>query len=110
MKRVDRQIATIIDAIKESYRTAGMRNELFDLEDRKEQLNRELAHAEEPPALLHPHMAQAYREQIDELFEALEDERTRLEASDGIRSLVGRIALSPGADGSADLWLEGDLA
>ena len=110
LKKVERHIAKIIDAIKGGCRTPGMKEELFGLEDRKEQLTRKLAQAEEPPALLHPNMAHEYRKRIDGLFEALEDEQTRLEASDGIRALVGRIVVSPGVDGGADLWLEGDLA
>ena len=60
--------------------------------------------------LLHPNMAQEYRKRIDGLFEALQDDQTRLEASDDIRALVGRIIVSPGKDGHADLCLEGDLA
>ena len=55
-------------------------------------------------------MAEEYRKRIDGLFEALDDEQTRLEAGDDIRALVGRIVVSPGADGNVDLWLEGDLA
>ena len=55
-------------------------------------------------------MAQEYRKRIDGLFETLKDERTRLEASDDIRALAGRIVVSPGADGGVDLSLEGDLA
>ena len=108
--RAEHGIRKIIEAIKDGYRTPGMKEELFELEDRKERLTKELASAEEPPALLHPNMAQEYRKLIDGLFEALQDERTRLEASDDIRALVGRIVVSPGKNGKADLWLEGDLA
>ena len=52
----------------------------------------------------------AYRRRVGGLFAALQDEQTRLEAADDIRSLVGRIVVTPGEDGKADLWLEGDLA
>ena len=50
------------------------------------------------------------RARIDGLFAALQDARTMLEARDDIRALVGRIVVSPEADGGAALWLEGDLA
>ena len=110
LERAERGIRKIIDAIKEGYRTPGMKEELFELEDRKERLTKELASAEEPPALLHPNMAEEYRKRIDGLFEVLDDEQTRLEAGDDIRALVGRIVVSPGADGNVDLLLEGDLA
>ena len=51
-----------------------------------------------------------YRKRIDGLFEALTDEQTRLEASDDIRALVGKVTVSPREGDKADLWLEGDLA
>ena len=70
----------------------------------------ELAHAQQPPALLHPNMAQKHRKRIDGLFAALQDALTMLEARDDIRALVGRIVISPEADGGAALWLAGDLA
>ena len=47
---------------------------------------------------------------IDGLVAALQDARTLLEARDDIRALVGRIVVSPEADGGAALWLAGDLA
>lgn len=103
LEKIDRQIDKIIDAIKEGYRTPKMKNELFDREHRNEQLTFELESAKEPPALLHPNMAQEYRKRIDGLFEALEDEQTRLEASDDIRALIGQIVVSPGAAGKVDL-------
>lgn len=87
-----------------------MKEELFELEDQKKRLVRELAGAKEPPALLHPNKAHKYRRRIDGLFEALKDERTRLEAGDDIRALVGKIVVSPGTERKVDLWLEGDLA
>ncbi len=110
LKKVEHSIRKIIEAIKEGYRTTGMKDELFKLEEHKVHLTRELAGAEEPPALLHPNMAEAYRKRIDGLYEALKDEQSRLEASDDIRALVGRIIVSPSQDDKVDLWLEGDLA
>ncbi len=110
LERAQRGIRKIIEAIKEGYRTPGMKEGLFELEDRKERLTKELASAEKPPALLHPNMAREYRKRIDGLFEALKDEQTRLESGDDIRALVGRIVASPGQDDKANLWLEGDLA
>ena len=110
LQRVEGQIGKIIQAVMDGFYSPSMKERMPLLEARKAELIRELEHAKEPPALLHPNMAHEYRKRIDGLFEALEDEQTRLEASDGIRSLVGRIVVSPGADGGADLWLEGDLA
>ena len=110
LKKVERQIATMIEAIKDGLYRPSMKAAMNALEDRKEVLVRELEHAEEPPALLHPSMAEEYRKRIDGLFAALQDEQTRLEAAEDIRSLVGRIVVAPGEENEADLWLEGDLA
>ncbi len=80
LKKVERQIRTMIEAIKGDLYPPSMKAEMNTLEDRKEELVFELEHGEEPPALLHPNMALEYRKRIDGLFEALADEQTRLEA------------------------------
>ena len=110
LQKVERQIGAMIEAIKDGLYRPSMKAEMDALEDRKEMLVRELEHAEEPPALLHPSMAEEYRKRVDGLFAALQDEQTRLEASEDIRSLVGRIVVGRSGDDKADLWLEGDLA
>ena len=110
LRKVERQIRTMIEAIKDGLYRSSMKAEMDALEDRKEQLLHELEHIEEPPALLHPSMAEEYRKRVDGLFIALEDEQTRLEANEDVRSLVGRIVIGPGENDEADLWLEGDLA
>ena len=110
LKKVERQIRTMIEAIKDGLYRPSMKAEMNTLEDRKEELVFELEHGEEPPALLHPNMALEYRKRIDGLFEALADEQTRLEASDDIRAFVGKVIVSPGEGDKADLWLVGDLA
>ena len=101
--RLNRQSSTgsNVESGKSSIqlRTPGTKDELFELKDRKERLVKELASAEGPRALLHPDMA----------FEALQDERSWLTASDDIRSLVGHIVVSPGGGCDADLCLEGEL-
>ena len=111
--RLNRQSSTgsNVESGKSSIqlRTPGTKDELFELKDRKERLVKELASAEGPRALLHPDMAVEYRERIDRLFEALQDERSWLTASDDIRSLVGHIVVSPGGGCDADLCLEGEL-
>ncbi len=58
------------------------------LEARKKELALFLAEAEEPPPLLHPSMALQYRNRVQQLYEALQDEEeeTRIEAADILRS------------------------
>ncbi|GAB3377632.1 recombinase family protein [Azotobacter armeniacus] len=56
LKKVERQIRKIIDAIKDGLYHASMKDEMTALEDRKVALERELEVADEPPPLLHPNM------------------------------------------------------
>tara|TARA_R110000787_G_scaffold88103_5_gene187254 strand:+ start:62 stop:1804 length:1743 start_codon:yes stop_codon:yes gene_type:complete len=110
MTKVESQIEKMVQAVMDGFYSPSMKEKMPILEARKAELIRDLEHAEEPPALLHPNMALEYRSRVTGLFEALQDEQTRLEASDDIRALVGRIVVSPGKGDEADLWLEGDLA
>ena len=111
LKKVERQIDAMIEAITDGLYQPTMKVKMEGLEDRKAELQRELDNAEEPPALLHPNMALEYRKRLDGLFAALEHDDTRLEAGEDIRSLVGRIVVSPRNEGdTVDLHLEGELA
>ncbi|MAN64405.1 MAG: hypothetical protein CMI60_20930 [Parvibaculum sp.] len=110
LKKVEAQIEKMVQAVMDGFYSPSMKEKMPVLEARKAELIRDLEHAEEPPALLHPNMALEYRSRVNGLFVALQDEQTRLEASDDIRALVGRIVVSPGEDDKANLWLEGDLA
>ncbi len=55
-------------------------------------------------------MALEYRKRVDALFQAFGDNDMRLRASEDIRSLVGKIVVSPRDTERAELFLEGDLA
>lgn len=110
LKNVEAQIEKMIQAIMDGFYSPSMKEKMPVLEARKAELIQTLETAEEPPVLLHPNMALEYRKRIDDLFTALQDDQTRLEASGDIRALVGKIIISPGEAKNADLWLEGDLA
>jgi hypothetical protein len=62
---------------------------------RREELEARLASADEPPPLLHPSMANLYRERVAALAEALEHPDTRTEAVEAIRGLIDAIVLTP---------------
>ena len=111
LRKVEARIEKMIQAIMDGFYSPTMKETMPGLEARKAELTAELEQAKEPPALLHPSMAEEYRKRLDGLFEALADERTRLETTDDIRALVGRIVVAPepGGDGRAQLRLEGDL-
>ena len=111
LKTMDAQIEKMIQAIMDGFYSPAMKEKKPVLEARKAELMSELEHATEPAALLHSAMGQEYRKRIDGLFEAFADEQTRLETSDDLRALIGRVAVAHGSgeDGSVALRLEGDL-
>jgi len=61
------------------------------LETRKTELADRLATAEEPPPLLHPHMAEIYRQRISTLYESIQDERAKAEAAEIFRGLIDQV-------------------
>lgn len=60
---------------------------------------------------IHPNVAEIYRKQIQQLHSLLDDESTRPEAMEIIRSMVDGIVVRAGGQRSkADVILEGALA
>ena len=59
--------------------------------------------------LLHPRMADVYREKVGSLCLALENEESRTSAVDAIRALIEAIVLEPDGD-QLKITLKGDLA
>jgi len=72
---VDREIRKLIQAIKDGLPALSIKDELLALESRKAQLQSRLE-ASEMPELLHPRMADVYREKVGSLCLALENEET----------------------------------
>ena len=109
LMRLERDIDRTIQAILDGVPGSAVKDKMGRLEARKEELTDQLARAERPPPLLHPSLAQVYRERISSLSEALGRPDTRAEAADAIRSLVSGIELTP-EDGRLAIVLRGDLA
>ena len=109
LKKVERQIRKIIDAVKDGLYHASMKDEMTGLEDRKIALKRELEVADEPPPLLHPNMSKVYSRKINALYEALRSEEGRPAAADLLRTLIDRIILEPGDD-RFGILIKGDIA
>jgi site-specific DNA recombinase len=61
------------------------------------------------PELLHPRMADVYRDKVTRLCEALQEEASRAGAVDAIRALVDAIVLEPDGD-HLKVLLKRDLA
>jgi site-specific DNA recombinase len=83
--------------------------QMKELETRKEYLEKTLAEAVEPPPLLHPNVAEIYRQRISTLYESLQSEDGKTEAAEAFRTLVDQVTLVPTEDELA-IVLRGDLA
>jgi hypothetical protein len=79
------------------------------LEARKTELKDRLANAEEPPPLLHPNMAEIYRQRIAALYENLQNDDEKAEAAEVFRTLVDQVTLVPD-EAELAIVLRGDLA
>jgi DNA invertase Pin-like site-specific DNA recombinase len=108
LARVEREIRKFIQAIKDGVPALSIKDELLSLEARKGELQSRLE-APEMPELLHPRMADVYREKVGNLCLALESEQSRTAAADAIRALVEAILLEPDGD-QLKITLRGDLA
>ena len=60
--------------------------------------------------MLHPHLPATYRRKVEELEVLLSDPELGPEAMDAIRSMIGKIMLTPGEGGGVEAVLEGNLA
>ena len=78
---------------------------------RREELEGLLNGTEEAPVLMHPHMAERYRSEVNALVTALNDPPHSAEAAALLRSLIEKIALTPNPTNTAlTIDLHGDLA
>jgi site-specific DNA recombinase len=105
---VEREIRKFIQAIKDGVSALSIKDELLSLEARKVELQSRLE-APEMPELLHPRMADVYREKVGSLCVALETEESRTGAAEAIRALIEAVLLEPDGD-QLKITLKGDLA
>ena len=104
----DREIRKLVQAIKDGVTALSIKDELLSLEARKAELQSRL-NAPEMPELLHPRMADVYREKVGSLCSALESEESRTGAVEAIGALIEAILLEPDGD-KLKITLKGDLA
>ncbi len=110
LAKVQRQITQMIDAIADGMFHISMKDKMTALESEKARLESELANAsDKPPVLLHPGLADRYKQQVVELESALSDPTTSAEAANIIRSLLSEIRLVPEGD-KLTIELVGELA
>jgi hypothetical protein len=95
---VEREIRQLIQAIKDGVPALSIKDELLSLESRKAQLQSRLD-APEMLELLHPRMANVYREKVGSLCIALENEESRTSAVEAIHARTRRQRAEDHAEG-----------
>jgi hypothetical protein len=67
LRRVQGQILKLVQALKDGVPASAVKDELIALEHQQANLRGRLERANEPPPLLHPNMADLYRQKVSEL-------------------------------------------
>ena len=109
LPRIERELGKLLAAIKAGGPIEAIVEDMKRLEVRKAELKDQLADAEEPPPLLHPNMAEIYRQRIAALYASLQNEDGKAEAAEVFRTLVDQVTLVPDEVELA-IVLRGDLA
>ena len=98
-----------MQAILDGFASPALKTRMEQLEARKAEIEGRLANAPSPPPLLHPNMAELYRQKIATLHDSLQSATSVTQIVETIRSLITRIKLIPD-NGELGIFLEGDLA
>jgi DNA invertase Pin-like site-specific DNA recombinase len=109
---IERKIASIFRAIEDGLYEPAMKARLAELKDEREKLRANVRTVEGPDlnVLLHPQLAEGYRDRIERLERVLEGPAQE-EAREIVRSMIDAVILTPRADGSGlDATLVGALA
>ncbi|KXV61366.1 resolvase, partial [Acetobacter tropicalis] len=109
LPKIERELNKAVQAILDGFASSALKTRMEQLEARKAEIEARLAEAPCPPPLLHPNMAELYRQKIGVLHDSLQNEATGTQAKEAIRSLITRIRLIPEKD-ELGIFLEGDLA
>ena len=109
LHKIERRIKKIVDAIAEGVPARSLKDELMSLETRQDELSTALAETKPPEPFLHPNLAEVYRRKVANLREALDNEDTKAEVIEIIRSLIDEIVLVP-ENGELRIDLKGELA
>ena len=93
--KTERKLDRLVQALMDGVPASRAKEKMAELEARKAALEAQLADGEDESVLIHPKMADYYREQVMQLRQALSDEDHRAEAAALIRRLIDRIVLTP---------------
>jgi len=110
LNKVERGIVGIMAAIEDGMYQPTMKARLGDLERQKSVLLARLAEIPTDVPDIHPNIAQVYKRKVEKFIQTLDDPGLRAEVADSIRSLVGKIVLTPGEKrGQTEATLSGEL-
>ncbi len=109
LERTERELDKAIDAILAGTPPLKLKAKIETLEGRKAELTAFLGDAQESLPLLHPNMAELYRQRVAKLYDSLRTEDGRAEAAELFRTLVDQVTLVP-ENGELRFMLRGDLA
>src|SRR4051812_27324086 len=109
IERIEARRKKLVESIMGGGPASEVKDELNANAARREDLRARLAAADAPPPLLHPQMAELYREKVTALAQALEHPGTRTEAFEALRGLIDAIVLTPN-QGELQIELKGNLA
>ncbi len=107
---VERQLDALVEAIANGLRSGSLQAKLDQLEAERADLVAKMAAPAPSPVRLHPNLADAYREKVAALRDALHDEATRAEAFEIIPSLIDKIVVHERRGEKPEIELIGDIA
>ena len=108
---LDRRIDTLLDAFASgALKGPSVQTKLETLETRQGEVAKELAGLLDEPVRLHPNLAAIYRRKVAALQNLLENDATRTEAVEIIRSLVDQVIFRPTTEAGLEVELVGDIA
>src|SRR5262245_36619637 len=109
IERIEVRRKKLVQSIIDGVPAREVRDELTANAAKREELKAKLAAADAPPPLLHPEMADLYRQKVTTLARALERPETCVEATEALRGFIDAIIPTP-TDAELKIELKGNLA
>jgi site-specific DNA recombinase len=109
LEKVEREIRSIVDAIKAGAFSPALQRELTSLEARQASLAADLCAAAPAPITIHPNASEIYRRKVEALQEALTAADTRSSAAEALRALIDEIRVTPEGSGQV-IEIVGELS
>jgi site-specific DNA recombinase len=97
LQTVERQLENLVDAIADGLRSPALQAKLDALEARRAELRLAIDEARPVPPVLHPRLAEVYRQHVAQLQERLRSPDAT-EALEAARALIDKVIISPPED------------